>query len=168
MIFTQTYPSPVGNLLLAQDEEGLIGCWFEGQKYFGSTLKEERMEKETLILDQTKEWLDAYFQNQIPANLPKLHILGTDFQKEVWKLLLDIPYGEIVTYGYLSKELAKKKKMKSMSAQAVGSAVGHNPISILVPCHRVVGTNGKLTGYAAGLDTKQYLLELEHLNSFEK
>lgn len=162
MIFTEYYASPLGNILLTADETGLTGLWFEGQKYFAQGLPEERREAETPVLTQTKDWLDIYFSGEKPDFLPPLHPAGSQFRQDVWNLLLEIPYGETRTYGEISKKLAERRNLPHSSAQAVGGAVGHNPVSIIIPCHRVVGTNGSLTGYAGGLERKIRLLELEH------
>lgn len=165
MQYISYYESPLGKMLLAGDEVGLIGLWFEGQKYFGSTLNSEAKEKEIPLFNETKKWLDLYFAGQNPDfNIP-LHLIGTPFQMEVWKLLCGISYGQTTTYGNLAKEMAEQSGLDSMSAQAIGGAVGCNPISIIVPCHRVVGANGKLTGYAGGIDKKVELLKLEHVGS---
>ena len=162
MIFVSHYDSPLGILYLAADEEALKGVWFEGQKYFASGLeKKETEDKETPVLRQTKEWLDLYFAGKDPEFLPPLAPDGSEFRKEVWKLLLTIPYGKTMTYGEIGRKIAEMTGKKHMSAQAVGGAVGHNPISILIPCHRVVGTNGSLTGYAGGIEKKIGLLKLE-------
>ena len=153
MTFTRRYASPLGSILLAADEQGLTGLWFDGAKYFAANLPEEYEEKSTPILDEAARWLDIYFVGRQPNFTPPLHLVGSDFRQRVWKRLLDIPYGQTATYGALLG--------KGMSAQAVGGAVGHNPISIIVPCHRVVGANGSLTGYAGGIDKKIHLLALE-------
>lgn len=164
MIFTGYFASPLGKLLLACDEFGLTGTWFEGQKYFAWTLSADRREAETPILAEAKRWLDIYFSGEKPDFLPPLHPEGSKFQQDVWNLLLEIPYGQTVTYGKLAQKLAERQNLPRMSAQAVGGAVGHNPISIFIPCHRVVGANGSLTGYAGGIDKKVRLLELEGAN----
>ncbi len=161
MIYTSEYPSPLGGILLAADEVGLRGLWFDGQKYFARDLPDERAEAETPALSEAKRWLDLYFGGQEPDFLPPLHPVGTPFRQAVWDILLQIPYGKTVTYGEISKQLAEKMGLERMSAQAVGGAVGHNEISIIIPCHRVVGSNGSLTGYAGGIDRKIKLLELE-------
>ena len=153
MFFTQRYASPLGGMLLAADEQGLTGLWFDGAKYFAANLPEKREEKRTPILDEAARWLDLYFAGRQPAFTPPLHLVGSAFRQRVWKRLLEIPYGQTVTYGALLG--------KEMSAQAVGGAVGHNPVSIIVPCHRVVGADGSLTGYAGGIDKKIHLLALE-------
>ena len=162
MIYTSKYTSPLGGILLAADEVGLRGLWFDGQKYFARDLPDECTERETPVLSEAKRWLDLYFGGQEPDVLPPLHPVGTPFRQVVWEILLRIPYGKTVTYGEISKQLAEKMGLERMSAQAVGGAVGHNKISIIIPCHRVVGSNGSLTGYAGGIDRKIKLLELEH------
>ena len=160
-MYTCHYESQLGGILLAADEIGLTGLWFDGQKYFARELPAERTEKEMPILTETKRWLDIYFSGTEPDFLPLLHPIGSTFRQEVWKLLLQIPYGKTVTYGELARQLAEKRGLPRMSAQAVGGAVGHNQISVLIPCHRVVGANGSLTGYAGGIQKKVKLLELE-------
>ena len=159
--FITHYASPLGRLLLAADEEGLTGLWLEGQKYFAAGLPQQREEQRTPALEEACRWLDTYFTGREPDFTPLLHPVGSDFQWAVWQLLLQIPYGQTTTYGTLAKQLAAKLGRPRMSAQAVGGAVGHNEISILIPCHRVVGATGSLTGYAGGLDKKVKLLELE-------
>ena len=161
MIYTSKYTSPLGVILLAADEIGMRGLWFEGQKYFAHDLPNERTEAKTPTLAEAERWLDIYFAGKEPDFLPPLHPVGSRFRQEVWKILLQVPYGKIVTYGDISKKLAEKMGLKKMSAQAVGGAVGHNEISIIIPCHRVVGANGSLAGYAGGIDKKTKLLELE-------
>ena len=162
MTYTQHYDSPLGGILLAADEEGLTGLWFDGQKYFARDLPVERTEQETSVLAEAKRWLDIYFSGREPDFTPPLHPIGSAFRQSVWEILLQIPYGETMTYGEIARRLAEKQGLSQMSAQAVGGAVGHNEISIIIPCHRVVGTNGSLTGYAGGIDKKVKLLELEH------
>ena len=164
MVYTCTYKSPLGNMLLAADEIGLTGLWFEGQKYFANTLPKEQISKETPVFAEAKHWLDLYFSGEEPAFTPPLHPAGSDFRQAVWQILLQIPYGKTMTYGEIAREMAKIQNVPHMSAQAVGGAVGHNAISIIIPCHRVVGTNGSLTGYAGGIDKKIALLELEHVD----
>jgi len=162
MIYTFKYNSPLGGILLSADEIGLTGLWFDGEKYFADHLPAQHTEVKTPILAETERWLDIYFAGKEPDFLPPLHPAGTPFRQAVWENLLQIPYGKTVTYGDISKQLAKKMGIEKMSAQAVGGAVGHNEISIIIPCHRVVGTSGSLTGYAGGIDKKIRLLELEH------
>lgn len=161
MQYTANYKSPLGNILLAADEIGLTGLWFEGQKYFALHLDEEHTEKDLPIFDTAKKWLDIYFSGREPDFTVPLHFTGTDFQNEVWEILCAIPYGETITYGDIAKRLAQERGIAKISAQAVGGAVGHNKISIIVPCHRVIGADGSLTGYAGGIDKKLELLKLE-------
>ena len=160
-MYTQHYESPLGGILLAADEIGLTGLWFDGQKYFAHTLDAAHQERETPALSEAARWLDIYFRGQEPGFTPPLHPIGSPFRQEVWELLLEIPYGQTTTYGALAKQMAARHGNSRMSAQAVGGAVGHNGISIIIPCHRVVGSGGSLTGYAGGIDRKVKLLELE-------
>ena len=162
MTFIQHYNSPLGGILLAADEIGLTGLWFNGQKYFARSLPAGYTEQNTPALSEAKRWLEVYFTGKKPDFMPPLHIVGSAFRRAVWEILMQIPYGKTTTYGEIARQLAKKQKLPRMSAQAVGGAVGHNEISIIIPCHRVVGTNGSLTGYAGGIDKKIKLLELEH------
>ena len=162
MTFTQHYTSPLGGILLAADEIGLTGLWFDGEKYFADNLPAEHTLRETPPLAETARWLDVYFSGREPDFTPPLHPLGSVFRQSVWEILLKIPYGQTTTYGEIARQLAEKQGLSRMSAQAVGGAVGHNEISIIIPCHRVVGTSGSLTGYAGGIDKKVKLLELEH------
>lgn len=155
MLFLTHYASPLGPILLAADETGLTGLWFEGQKYFPSFWGVDYQEKETPVLTETARWLDVYFSGKDPGFLPPLHPQGSPFRQTVWDILLTIPRGQTMTYGEIARRLGV------CCAQAVGGAVGHNPISILIPCHRVVGSDGSLTGYAGGLDRKTRLLQLE-------
>lgn len=154
------YLSPLGPLTLASDGSSLVGLWFEGQRYYAKSLMGEAEEKNLPIFEETKKWLDAYFAGMKPAERPPLEMRGTPFQKQVWEILETIPYGTTMTYGEIAHQLVGKMN-RPMSAQAVGGAVAHNPISILIPCHRVVGANGCLTGYAGGLSRKEQLLALE-------
>lgn len=165
MQYTQHYLSPMGEVLLASDGIGLTGLWFvERQKYFAQTLEKEYEEKGLPLFETVKSWLDCYFSGKEPDFTPTLHFTGTEFQKEMQKILCTIPYGQTITYGEIAAVMAKKRGQKRLSARAVGSAVGHNPISIIVPCHRVIGANGCMTGYAGGIDRKIKLLELEQFN----
>lgn len=161
MQYISHYLSPLGGILLAADEIGLTGLWFEGQKYFALYLDKEYEEKEVPVFKTAKKWLDIYFAGNEPDFQVPLHFTGTDFQNEVWEILYSIPYGKTMTYGEIAKKIAEKRGLKRMSAQAVGGAVSHNEISVIVPCHRVVGTNGSLTGYAGGIEKKVALLKLE-------
>ena len=162
MTFIQHYDSPLGGILLAADAVGLTGLWFDGQKYFARGLSSEQEKRELPVLLEAKRWLDIYFTGKEPDFLPPLHPNGSAFRRSVWEILLQIPYGRTTTYGEIARLLSEKRGLSRMSAQAVGGAVGHNAISIIIPCHRVVGTNGSLTGYAGGVDKKVKLLELEH------
>lgn len=161
MIYIQQYKSPLGSITMAADEKALTGLWFDGQKYFGETLPSEVEKKELPVFTQAKEWLDIYFQGKEPGFTPPLNLSGTPFRREIWNILLSIPYGQNMTYGQIADVIARQKGLSRMSAQAVGNAVGHNPVSLIVPCHRVVGGKGQLTGYAGGVDRKEKLLALE-------
>lgn len=165
MHYISHYPSPLVTILLAADEIGLTGLWFEGQKHFALHLDTPCTEKNIPLFDQTAHWLDVYFSGKEPSFSVPLHFIGTPFQKDVWNILCTIPYGRITTYGEIAKLIATKHKIDRMSAQAVGAAVGRNHISIIVPCHRVVGANGNLTGYAGGIDRKAALLALENADT---
>lgn len=165
MIYTVRYASPVGSILLAERDGGLIGLWIEGQKYYFGSVKDTIAEKETPILTAAKKWLDRYFAGEKPEiSEVALAPIGSDFRQRVWQILCEIPYGETTTYGEIAKKMAISMGKEKMSAQAVGGAVGHNQISIIIPCHRVVGTNGSLTGYAGGIATKVKLLTHEGAN----
>ena len=174
------YRSPLGGITIATDGEALIGLWFDGQEHFGSTLSEGSgaaaadaaevvagADLETArpaVIDETVEWLDQYFSGKRPDHTPKIRLIGTDFRKRVWEKLLTVPYGQMTTYGELAADLADAgtgSAAKGASARAVGGAVARNPISIIVPCHRVLGAGGSLTGYAGGIEKKAALLELE-------
>ena len=161
MQYIDHYQSPMGGILLAADDIGLTGLWFEGQKYYAYKLDPEHEEKALPVFEQTKDWLDIYFSGREVTFTPTLHMMGSDFQISVWEILRDIPYGKTMTYGEIARRIAKQKGLPRMSAQAVGGAVGHNEISLIIPCHRVIGSNGSLTGYAGGIDKKKKLLSLE-------
>ncbi len=161
MQYTAKYQSPIGEILLAADEIGLTGLWFDGEKFYADGLDPEHEEKELPVFETARKWLDIYFTGKEPDFMPPVHMIGSPFRLSVWELLRKIPYGETVTYGELAKMVAEKRGLSRMSAQAVGGAVGHNEISIIVPCHRVVGSDGSLTGYAGGVDRKERLLTLE-------
>ncbi len=161
MIYTQRYISPLGGILLAAGEAGLTGLWFDGQKYFARGLPARHTEQDTPALSAARRWLDIYFSGKEPDLLPPLCPVGSAFRQAVWQILLQIPYGQTTTYGEIARRMAEEQGFPRMSAQAVGGAVGHNEISVIIPCHRVVGTNGSLTGYAGGIDKKIRLLELE-------
>ena len=158
-MYTAWYDSPMGRILLASDGDSLAGLWFEGQKYFADTV-DEIMEGEVPVLDIARGWLDDYFDGNVPDTDVPVRFDDTPFRLEVWNALREIPYGRTVTYGELASRMTSSSG-GMMSARAVGSAVGRNPVSIIVPCHRVVGSNGSLTGYAGGVERKRRLLELE-------
>lgn len=189
-MLTTTYASPLGDILIAADAKGLTGLWFEGQKHFASTLAYDEAQGESVegadavsgepgmgaagpangaanaVLQRTWAWLNAYFAGQEPQFTPPLHMIGTGFQREVWCELLSIKRGECISYGEIAERINKRRNLPGndasrTTARAVASAVARNPISIVVPCHRVVGADGSLTGYAGGLDRKEYLLKLE-------
>lgn len=158
MTYVHDYSSPVGRILLAANEKSLTGLWFYGAKYFAAGIESERTEVLTPVLEQTERWLDIYFSRHEPDFVPPLKLNGSAFRRSVWDELMKIPYGQTASYGEIARKLGTK------SAQAVGGAVGHNPISIIVPCHRVLGADGSMTGYAGGVDKKIRLFELEGAN----
>lgn len=165
MIYTTNYHSPIGSFLIAERDNALIGIWMEGQNRVLDSWKEEKMERvDSSVLKHAKEWLDCYFRGEKMeiSSLP-LAPEGSEFRKAVWKILCEIPYGQVTTYGTIAKRIAAERKLEHMSAQAVGGAVGHNPVSIIIPCHRVIGADGSLTGYAGGIEKKIKLLQLEGL-----
>lgn len=161
MEYTAHYDSPLGGITIASDGKALIGLWFDGQKYYADVLDGEHKDAELPIFEQTKKWLDLYFSGKSPDFTPLLNMKTTEFRKAVWDIMLSIPYGQTMTYGEIADIIAKRKGIDRMSAQAVGGAVGHNSISLIIPCHRVVGIDGSLTGYAGGIAKKAKLLELE-------
>ena len=161
-----TYESKIGLLYLISDGESLIGCYLEGQKYFPNNIDNYYFNEELSILVKSKDWLEKYFNGENPSiDEITLNYIGTEFRKTVWEILKDISYGELVTYKHIAEKIAKAKGLETMSAQAVGGAVGHNPLLIFIPCHRVIGVDGSLTGYAAGLENKRFLLNLESDNN---
>lgn len=167
MFYYTEYTSPVGKLTIASDGNAVVGLWLNGQKYFLDTLSELPTRNDALdIFDKTRQWLDLYFAGKHP-DIRRLLLkpIGESFRQAVWKCLCDIPYGEVTTYGAIAKKVAVELGRERMSAQAVGGAVGHNPISIIIPCHRVVGAYGSLGGYAGGIDKKIKLLTLEGIDT---
>lgn len=160
MLYTSHYASPLGGMTLVSDGTALVGLYFDGQKYAAEGLDATRTQKNLLIFEEARRWLDVYFSGRKPDFMPVLAPHGTAFQQSVWEILRTIPYGQTVTYGAIARRIEQNTGCR-MSAQAVGGAVGRNPISILIPCHRVVGTNGSLTGYAGGIDKKERLLRWE-------
>lgn len=165
--YIHSYDSPFGDLTLSSDGRRLTGLWFDGQKYFPDKyIKDSRVSDKLAIFKKTDGWLDEYFSGGIPDYMPPLYMKGTPFQLKVWDILRSVEYGEIITYGEIAEKLSAGTDTGRMSAQAVGGAVGRNPIAIIVPCHRVVGKDGSLTGYAAGVRTKLSLLTLEMMHAF--
>ncbi len=156
----------MGDIILTSDGIYLTGLWFSTIRFLNlREIKKEQINNDLQIFKQTKTWLDKYFNNEMPSiNDIPIKLKGSDFSMEVWEILKSIPYGKTITYGEIAKIIANKRKIKRMSSQAVGYAVGHNPISIIIPCHRVVGANNNLTGYSSGLDIKIKLLEHEKVN----
>lgn len=164
MDFISHYNSPIGRMTMASDGTHLIGLWFDGQKFFASTLDKDYKERDDLpIFDETRRWLNLYFAGKVPDFTPTLLMRASDFRRRVWKVLLEIPSGQTITYGEIAQRIGKPK-----AAQAVGGAVGHNPISLIIPCHRVIGSDGSLTGYAGGIERKKNLLDLEKSHIFSK
>ena len=161
MDYVYRYHSPIGSMTISSNGTALTGLWFDGQKYFAQTLSEPYEEKLLPVFEDTIKWLDIYFRGAVPDFTPELYIHSMPFSKAVYDILLTIPYGQTMTYGEIADILARQTGKKKMFAQAVGGALGHNPISIIIPCHRVVGADGSLTGYAGGIDRKRFLLELE-------
>ena len=164
MEYIHHYDSPLGGITIASDGKAITGLWFDGQKYFADTLDKDFEEKELPVFKQTDQWLNIYFSGNAPGFTPSLKMKTTPFRKAVWEIMLTIPFGQTMTYGMIADRIAKQKGLSRMSAQAVCGAVGHNAISLIIPCHRVVGTNGSLTGYAGGLDRKVKLLSLERVD----
>lgn len=162
MLYTSHYASPLGGMTLVSDGTALVGLYFDGQKYAAEGLDATRTQKNLPVFEEARRWLDVYFSGRKPDFTPPTAPAGTAFQQSVWEILRTIPYGQTVTYGAIARRI-EQNTGRRMSAQAVGGAVGRNPISILIPCHRVVGTNGSLTGYAGGLDKKAYLLRIEEI-----
>ena len=162
MYFTY-YESSLGRMLLSGTEEGVSGLWMSAQKYYAATMDEQMTQRDDLpLFEQTQKWLDRYFNKEQPdPEALKLAPKGTDFRRAVWDILLKIPYGRTTSYGAIAKSITERRKGRKTSARAVGGAVGHNPISIIIPCHRVVGSDGSLTGFASGLDKKVWLLQHE-------
>ncbi len=168
MVYTCKYKSLIGDILLAADEIGLTGLWFEGQKYFANTLPEDYVPQETKILTEAKKWLDIYFSGEKPTFTPPLHPAGSTFRQAVWQILSEIPYGQTITYGEIASKIAERENISHMSAQAVGGAVGHTEISIIIPCHRVLGKKCEITGFGGGLPAKRFLLKLENIPYIDK
>lgn len=162
MLYTSHYASPLGGMTLVSDGTALVGLYFDGQKYAAEGLDATRTQKNLPVFEEARRWLDVYFSGRKPDFTPPTAPAGTAFQQSVWEILRTIPYGQTVTYGAIARRIEQNTGCR-MSAQAVGGAVGRNPISILIPCHRVIGADGSLTGYAGGLDKKAYLLRIEEI-----
>lgn len=160
MLYTSHYASPLGGMTLVSDGTALVGLYFDGQKYAAEGLDATRTQKNLPIFEEARRWLDVYFSGRKPDFTPPTAPAGTAFQQSVWEILRTIPYGQTVTYGAIARRIEQNTGCR-MSAQAVGGAVGRNPISILIPCHRVIGADGSLTGYAGGIDKKERLLRWE-------
>lgn len=161
MDYTHRYESPLGGITVAGDGDALTGLWFDRQKCFAGTPDPENEEKDLPVFAEADRWLDIYFSGMEPDFTPKLNLRGTAFRKAVWEILLTIPYGKTAAYGEIAARVAERYRLPRVSARAVGGAAGHNPVSLIVPCHRVIGADGNLTGYAGGLLRKLKLLELE-------
>lgn len=159
MNHTMLYASPLGKIIVASDGCALTGLWFEGQKYFPENMAYHP--EKLAVFDETKLWLDLYFSAQVPGFTPECRLSGSEFSMAVWKILAEIPYGAVMTYGGIAREVARRLGREKMSAQAVGNAVARNPVSLVVPCHRVLGADGGLVGYAGGVDKKRWLLAME-------
>ena len=164
MHYINYYNSPFGTILLASDGIKLIGLWFENQKYYGSCLDERYIIKDLDVFNITKSWLDEYFIGDIPTYIPPISLNTTSFRQQVYEILLSIPYGQTISYSDIAMKICEINHCKNMSAQAVGNAISHNPISLIIPCHRVIGKNSHLIGYAGGLELKKKLLEHEKMN----
>ena len=161
MEYTHHYNSPLGNILIASEGRFITGLWFEGQKYFAGTLEQDHEEWDLPVFEETDRWLDIYFSGSAPDFTPPLLMKTTPFRRTVWEILLQIPFGHTMTYGEIAEKTAVKRGSKTMSTQAVGGAAGHNAILLIIPCHRVIGADGSLTGYAGGIERKRKLLEME-------
>ena len=162
MDYVSHYDSPLGVMTMACDGTHLVGLWFDGQKNFAATLAQDCEERDNLpIFEETRRWLDIYYSGGIPDFTPALAMRTSDFRRRVLEILMTIPYGRTMTYGDIARIIAREKGLKTMSAQAIGGAVGHNPISLIIPCHRVIGADGQLTGYAGGIERKAALLRME-------
>ena len=164
MEYIYNIDSPLGVLTVSSDGVNITGLWIERSRYFGSTIKPGAEIKSLPVFKQAEKWLDIYFSGSEPNIKLPLAPVGTQFRQKVWQLLMNIPYGTVTTYGAIAKQISEGKKDYRMAAQAIGGAVGHNPISIIIPCHRVVGSNGSLTGYGGGINKKVQLLQLEKVN----
>jgi len=161
MQYINHYQSDIGGITLASDGQNITGLWLDGQKYFPYMLLEKALPEDLPVFETAKKWLDIYFSGVEPDFQIPIHLEGTDFQMCVWEMLCTIPYGETTTYGAIAKQIAHDRGISKMSSQAVGNAIGRNPVSVIVPCHRVIGAKGNLTGYAGGIERKAELLKIE-------
>ncbi len=164
MEYTQHYVSPMGGITLVSDGDALTGLWFDGQEYSADGLSEKYEQKPLPVFEETIRWLNIYFSGKAPDFTPKLKMKTTEFRKMVWEIMLTIPFGQTMTYGEIADRISRQRGIPRMAAQAVGGAVGHNAISLIIPCHRVIGANGNLTGYGGGIDKKISLLTLEKVD----
>lgn len=164
MVYRKQYISPLGPITLACDDEAIIGLWFDGQRHFGSVMPDDAASREHPLLVEAARWLDIYFEGREPGFLPPLRYALTPFRQRVYDIMLTIPYGQTVSYGEIADRISRMQGAARMSARAVGGAAGHNPISIMIPCHRVVGAGGNLGGYEGGIERKIRLLELEKVD----
>ena len=165
MHYVSHYESPLGTMTVASDGDRLTGLWFDGQKYDRSTISDDAVLQPLLpVFTQAAQWLDAYFEGSDPGFTPPISVEGSDFKTMVTTIMLSIPFGATSTYARIATEVARRTGRRHMSAQAVGGAVGHNPIALIVPCHRVLASDGGLRGYAGGVDRKEWLLKMEGVN----
>ena len=162
MDYVHHYKSPLGWIAIVSDGTALVGLWFDEQRFFADSLSPDHDEKPLPVFKQAVRWLDLYFSGHDPGFVPPITLRTTEFRQSVCNIMLAIPYGRTMTYGKIAEIIAHQKDVPRMSAQAVGGAVGHNPVSLIIPCHRVIGTGSALVGYGGGLDRKAVLLELEH------
>ena len=162
MEYTHHYDSPLGGITMASDGDALTGLWFDGQKFFGSTLSASHTERSLPVFSETDRWLNLYFSGRVPDFTPPLNPKTTEFRRTVWQILLTVPYGKTVTYRQIADQMTGTAGTCRVSARAVGGAVAHNAVSLIIPCHRVIGADGSLTGYAGGMHRKMYLLQMEH------
>ncbi len=162
MDFIAHFLSPLGGITMASDGTAIVGLWFDGQKFFADTLDKNHVVCDDLpVFCETRRWLDCFFSGVAPGFIPPILLRTTPFRRRVWEILLTIPFGQTTTYGNIAAMIARERNVRGMSAQAVGGAVAHNSISLIIPCHRVVGSDGSMTGYAGGLRRKQWLLRME-------
>ena len=163
MDYVHHYKSPLGGITIASDGTALVGLWFEErQRFYAASIAQDHEEKSLPVFELADRWLDLYFSGRNPGFIPPVTLRTSEFRQAVCRIMLDIPFGRTMTYGTIAKIVARQRGIPRMSAQAVGGAVGHNPVSLMIPCHRVIGAGGALVGYGGGLDRKTALLALEH------